>query len=231
MSASLASFAFVTLFYGIYTVLFSISLYFLVWRHKAADEAHKKGSIFRSVIFVSVILLFLVVTGITMVYRAFVGFGSIQHGTEAEIFFGDSAQSTEVALDIFLSFSMLIGDSLIVHRLWVVWSYSRRVLVVPVLSIIAFTIGSSISTNVDSRSTDIFSNPWLKVNTVLTLIANFYCTGTSVCSLVPLRLEVFITWRIWTVTSASILPGGNSLRVRKLWAVFFAATFAAKSNL
>ena len=53
------------LFYGIYSVLFFLSIYLFVHRYNAAHsiaDSHKRNSIFKSVVFGSAILLFVVVT-------------------------------------------------------------------------------------------------------------------------------------------------------------------------
>ncbi|KAJ6597959.1 hypothetical protein B0H10DRAFT_2086569 [Mycena sp. CBHHK59/15] len=217
IAVNLATLAIGSLFYGMYSVLFFISMYLLLRRYNATHTSHKSrkdGSIFKSMVFVSAIFLFLVVTAhwTTIVYRAFIAYVSLQHGAEAETFFNDHAQITEVVQASFLSLSIVIGDSLIIHRLWVVWSHSKIVLVVPVCNLFALT-----------GDIDVFSNPWLKLNTVLTLITNIYCTG-------------FITWKIWTITRLSMPSDGTNLRhflvivvesagFYAFWAVFFAVAY------
>lgn len=53
-----------TLFYGIYAVLFFLSVYLFVHRYNAAHStaSRKRNSMFKSVVFGSAILLFMVVT-------------------------------------------------------------------------------------------------------------------------------------------------------------------------
>ncbi|KAJ6612881.1 hypothetical protein B0H10DRAFT_2050829 [Mycena sp. CBHHK59/15] len=234
IAVNLATLAIGSLFYGMYSVLFFISMYLLLRRYNATHTSHKSrkdGSIFKSMVFVSAIFLFLVVTAhwTTIVYRAFIAYVSLQHGAEAETLFNDHAQITEVVQASFLSLSIVIGDSLIIHRLWVVWSHSKIVLVVPVCNLFALTVCTFISTNTTSHSIDVFSNPWLKLNTVLTLITNIYCTG-------------FITWKIWTITRLSMPSDGTNLRhflvivvesagFYAFWAVFFAVAYESKSNI
>ncbi|KAJ7473823.1 hypothetical protein B0H11DRAFT_1337151 [Mycena galericulata] len=229
MTVTFVSLAMSSLFYGLYVVLFALSVFILVRRRGTTRQSGKNASIWKSVVFVSAILLFLVITvhWITTMYRAFIAFVSVEDSTAAEIFLLDPRQPTDVIQDTFLSLSLLIGDFLIIYRLWIVWSFNTFVLVVPVLSATAFTVGSAISTDVASHSITVFSNPWLKINTSLTLITNVYCTG-------------FITWKIWEITRLS--PGGTNLRhfvvvvvesaaFYALWAVFFVIAFAAKSNV
>ncbi|KAJ6539833.1 hypothetical protein DFH09DRAFT_1176079 [Mycena vulgaris] len=232
-AVNLATLVIGTLFYGIYAVLFFISLYFLLRRYNATHTSHKSrtdNSLFKSTVFVSAILLFLVVTAhwTTIVYRAFMAYVTLQHATEAEAFFNDHSQLTSRVQDSFLALSILIGDALIIHRLWVVWS-SKLVLIVPIINLTALTVCSVVSANITWNGTDIFSNPWLELNSILTLITNIYCTA-------------FIAWKIWTITSQSMPSEGTNLRhflvitvesaaFYAFWAVLFAVAYGAKSNL
>ncbi|KAJ6455559.1 hypothetical protein C8R47DRAFT_996681 [Mycena vitilis] len=233
IAANLATLAVGSLFYGMYIILFFISMHLLLRRYNATHTSHKSSqtrSLFTSTVFVSAICLFLVVTA-----GCFIAYVALQHGNEAEAFFSDHTQLTEVIQNCFMLLSIVIGDSLIIHRLWVVWAHKKLVLVVPVVSLIALTgeceVGSFVSLNVTAHSTDIFANPLLKMNAVLTLLTNVYCT-------------VFITWKIWKITKASIssLASGTSLNhflvivvesagLYACWAVFFAVTYEIQSNL
>ncbi|KAJ7768796.1 hypothetical protein B0H16DRAFT_1518215 [Mycena metata] len=232
------------LFYGIYLVLFSISMYLLVRQHifaNASHEPHKEGPVLKSTVFVSAILLFAVITAhwTATIYRAFIGFVSIQVRFEAESVFSNFARPSAVAQDTFLALSFVVGDSMIISRLWVVWAHSKRVLVVPILTLTAFAVGCFISTSVVAHNPNIFSDPWLKYTPILTLITNVYCT-------------FFIGWKIWTVTRSSSPSGETNLRVRdismvdshsfdaalpadwinfRLWAVLFVVAFKTKLHL
>ncbi|KAJ7726152.1 hypothetical protein DFH07DRAFT_853132 [Mycena maculata] len=234
ISVNLTTLALSTLIYGAYAVLFFISMYLLVGKYDSTHTSHKSrqdGSIFKSLVFVSAILLFITVTAhwITLVYRAFLAFVVLQDGTEAEIFFGDQTQPSAVVSNSILALAILIGDAVIIYRLWVVWSYNKLVLVVPAFTLFAFTIVSSVSTYTTWRNSDVFANPWLKIDTVLTLITNVYCTA-------------FIAWKIWTITRITMPSDGSNLRhfliivvesagFYALWAVLFVIAYEFKSNL
>ncbi|KAJ7723129.1 hypothetical protein B0H16DRAFT_1599049 [Mycena metata] len=234
ISANFILFTTAGLFYGMYLVLFSISIYLLVRRHglaNASHQPHEKGPVLKSTVFISAILLFAVITAHSTItiYRAFIGFVSIQVRFEAESFFSNFARPSAVAQDTFLALSFVVGDSMIIHRLWVVWAHSKRVLVVPILTLTAFAVGCFISTSVVAHNPNVFSDPWLKYTPILTLITNVYCT-------------FFIGWKIWTVTRSSSPSGGTNLRhflvivvesaaLYALWAVLFVVAFETKSNL
>ncbi|KAJ7493092.1 hypothetical protein B0H11DRAFT_977434 [Mycena galericulata] len=229
ISANLLSFTIATLLYGMYTVLFIISMYLLLRRHATTQTHHK--TVFKSTVFLSAILLFLVITvhWVTTVYRAFVGFVSIQDKVEAEIFLSDLTRPIAVVQDTLLTLSFVVGDSLIIYRLSVVWSHYARVLVFPILSLTAYAVVVSLSTSVTARNSDVFANPWLKIAGFLTLVTTVYCT-------------VFMSWKIWITTRLSSGSGGPNLRhflaivvesaaFYALWAVLFVVAFEAKSNL
>ncbi|KAJ6462453.1 hypothetical protein C8R45DRAFT_1026811 [Mycena sanguinolenta] len=222
-----------TLFYGIYVVLFSISLYLLLRRYNTPHTSHKSPqpkSIFRSTVFVSAICLFVVVTAhwSTIVYQAFIAFLAYQQGAEAEAFLNDHTEIAAIVQNSLMPIAILIGDCLIIHRLWVVWR-SKLMLAIPLASLAGFTINSFISLIVYLDSPDVFANLLLKMNSLLTLLINVYCT-------------VFITWKIWAVTKTTMPSDGVNLRhfvviviesagLYAIWAVFFAVTYQVQSNL
>ncbi|KAJ7801526.1 hypothetical protein B0H14DRAFT_2895257 [Mycena olivaceomarginata] len=216
-SVNLATLAIGSLFYGMYSVLFAISMYLLLRRHTATNPSRKAASVFTSVIFLSAIVLFLVVTGhwTMIVYRAFLAFLSSQNGSETELFYLNNIQLTYRAMNILTTTSIVIGDALIIHRLWVVWAKSRLVVVFPICSVIAFIVGSGISTHRVELSKTIFSDPWLTASIIMTLVNNIYCTA-------------LISWRIWATTKLSIASDGINLR---FWVIFFTVTYQTNSNL
>ncbi|KAJ7740389.1 hypothetical protein B0H16DRAFT_57967 [Mycena metata] len=233
-SANLVLFTAAGLFYGMYLVLFFISTYLLVRRRggpTASHERRKRGSIFTSMLFLSAILLFVVITvhWIATVYRAFIGFVWTPTTSEAELYFNNLATPAAVIQDVFLALSYIIGDSMIIYRLWVVWTHNKLVLVVPIITLTAFTVVSSVSTSVVSHGRSVFDDPLLRYTPILTLVTNVYCTS-------------FIGWKIWTITRLSLPSGGTKLRhflvivvesaaLYALWAVLFLVAFETKSNL
>ncbi|KAJ7726157.1 hypothetical protein DFH07DRAFT_970605 [Mycena maculata] len=201
VSMQLASIALGSVFYGMYAVLFCVSMFLLVRRHNSPHTTHKSrenGSLFASMVFLSATLLFLIVTlhWSTLAYRTFAAFVSFRHGTEAEAFFGDHTQPTQVVQNCLFALAVPIGDSLIIHRLWVVWGYSTPIIAVPAIGTAFLTVGGSLAAYNNWRSPDVFSDPWLKYTTIMSLVCvytlalpvhasesdpvprtNFYCTG------------------------------------------------------
>ncbi|KAJ7768829.1 hypothetical protein B0H16DRAFT_1780869 [Mycena metata] len=207
ISANLILFTAAGLFYGMYLVLFCISTYLLV-RHlggpTASNKRRKRGSIFTFMVFLLAILLFVVITvhWIATVYRAFIGFVCTPTTSEAELYFNNLATPAAVIQYALLLLSSVIGDSMIIYRLWVIWTRNKLVLVVPILTLTAFTVVSSVTTSVVSHSRSVFDDPLLKYTPILTLVTNVYCTS-------------FIGWKIWTITritKLSLPSGGTKLR-------------------
>ncbi|KAJ7174855.1 hypothetical protein C8R46DRAFT_1347875 [Mycena filopes] len=197
------------------------------------SAAHSTGKVSNPALLPLSILLFVAVTvsWTAHIYRAFVSFETIQRNLKAEIDIADRSQPSALVEDSFISLCFVLGDSMIIYRLWVVWSHSKLILVIPVLTLTVFAIGSSISISVAARSSDILANSrwiWIKSLPSLNLITNIYCTS-------------FIGWRIWSVTRLSVAAGGSKLRhfltvvvesaaLYAIWIVF-AIVFATKSNV
>ncbi|KAF7367060.1 hypothetical protein MSAN_00965400 [Mycena sanguinolenta] len=234
LAVNLAALTCSSLFYGMFVVLFSTSMYLLVGRYIAnrSTRNSSQAPIFRSTVFIAAICLFCSVTAhwITTVYRAFLAFVYFEHGDAALQFYVDAAQVTELLQEGFLMVSILIGDSLIIHRLWVVWEHRAAIIVFPTCSLAALTICSAVSMYTTSRTgsgTDIFSNPWLTSTCILTLVTNVYST-------------VLITLKIWNITCVARPIGGSNLRgflvivvesaaLYASWAIFFAVTYQTRS--
>ncbi|KAJ7869886.1 hypothetical protein B0H14DRAFT_2726665 [Mycena olivaceomarginata] len=221
---NLATLALGSLFYGIYSVLFSISIYLFIRRHNAeytSPESRKNNSIYKSMVFLSAISLFAVVTThwLITVYGAFIAFRSFPSCPDSEISVNENSQLVlDTAQDSVLSAAIILGDSLITHRLWVVWSHKKLILVIPLLSLATLTITSSFSTYTNVHNPDVFSNPYLKVNTGLILLYVFclyrFHSGFFIQAIARTTIfcTAFISWRIWTVTRFSKLSEGNNLR-------------------
>ncbi|KAJ6615217.1 hypothetical protein B0H10DRAFT_2041773 [Mycena sp. CBHHK59/15] len=237
LSVNLATLACSSLFYGIFLVLFATSMYLLVGRYRVNHPSRtspKDRSVFLSTVFIAAICLFVAITAhwVTTVYRAFQAFILFQNGDFALEFYADTTQVTELIQEAFLMVSILIGDSLIIHRLWVVWNHNTLVVLFPICSLAALTMCSAVSMYTVSRrapAEDVFSNPWLTSNCVLTLVTNVYSTA-------------LITWKIWSITHVVRPIGGSNLReflvivvesaaIYASWAIFFTATYETRSNV
>ncbi|KAJ7758466.1 hypothetical protein DFH07DRAFT_1060354, partial [Mycena maculata] len=198
---NLLSAAIASLFYGMYFVLFCISMYLLV-RRCVLTNGNKYAPVFRSMVVISAVLLFCSVTAhwLVVFYRGVLGLVYFHNGSDPDLFYDDGSQVTDVALDALLAISILIGDFMIIYRLWVVWSHSKLVLVVPMCSLLALVVLSILSVLTTESMTETSGNDKLLTpDSVLTLLTNIYCTA-------------MITWKIWRVVRLCEPLNGTSLR-------------------
>ncbi|KAJ7655897.1 hypothetical protein B0H17DRAFT_1146351 [Mycena rosella] len=220
LTVNLALTALETLLYGIYLVLFVLSMYFLVQRE---NTAHANGSRPRSPVrylgFSFSVLLFVAVTGhwATTTSRIFFGFTQFQEdlgGINIADFFNNPSHPTRTVQSWFLTASVLFGEALIIHRLWVVWMRTTGVIVFPVCCLVTSTIGNILSVTFLTHNHDVYADKWLSINAYIILANNVYCTG-------------LIGWKIWSVTRISEVSKGSTSRSFGVIIVESAAIFAS----
>ncbi|KAJ7935966.1 hypothetical protein B0H13DRAFT_2463116 [Mycena leptocephala] len=217
-----------TLFYGMYFIIFVTSMQLLFGK---ARESGKYLPLLKTVVFISGCALFLAITAhwITTTVSTFQGFIYFQGGQSANVYFSDNGRATETLGDIFLGLSVLIGDSMIIYRLLVVWCYRKVVIIIPVLSMVGLLISYIITVQTTIHVKSIALDTGLIPSTVLTLVTNVYCT-------------VFIAWEIWWITSKCQVVGGLNLRnflailvesaaIYTSWVIYFTTCHQLDSNL
>ncbi|KAJ7122293.1 hypothetical protein C8R44DRAFT_705230 [Mycena epipterygia] len=110
-----------TLLYGIYLVLFFMSMYFLVRRYASTHSwTNKPRKPLRSPVFSFSIVLFLANTGhwVGTAIRTWLAFIRFQGDPECSVaFFNDPSHPTRVAQTWLLAVALIMGDGLIIHRL------------------------------------------------------------------------------------------------------------------
>ncbi|KAK7049110.1 hypothetical protein R3P38DRAFT_2504998 [Favolaschia claudopus] len=223
--ANLAGMAIGGPLYGVYFVLYVSSTYLLVRRSAGAHA----GPLYRSVIFIAGLVLFLAVTAnfFLSVIRPFLGF--IGHPAAPGAFFDDNSQITTTVQNIFASLAVLISDGIIIYRLWVVWGRNKYVIVLPCLTLLGLLIALILTVETTTHVDDISLDKGLTPGLVFTLTTNLYSTG-------------FISWKIWHITKASSSVTGSNLRdlltiivesaaIYTVWAVFYIVTHQINSNV
>ncbi|KAJ7477907.1 hypothetical protein B0H11DRAFT_2028686 [Mycena galericulata] len=215
-----------TLFYGMYCIIFATSMSLLFGRPGTSAK-----HILRSVVFVSGCALFIAITGhwIVTIIAIFQGFIYFQDGLAADIYFNDNSRMTETLTDIFLGVSVALGDGMIIYRLWVVWSYNKRVIIVPVLSLLGLIVTTSITVKTTTHVQSIASDTGLTALTVFTLVTNVHCTA-------------FISWKIWRITRSCMPEGGTNLQhflaivvesaaLYTAWIIYYSTCHQLNTNL
>ncbi|KAJ7130426.1 hypothetical protein C8R44DRAFT_775535 [Mycena epipterygia] len=197
-----------TLFYGMYFILFCMSVYLHFTRTTKGRRGRGVGSPITSMVFLSGCALFMFITAnwiLTMV-RIFGAFVYFQDGTNAGIYLDDKSQVSDTVGEVFLMLVLVIGDSMIIYRLWVVWSFNLRVIVIPVLSLLGLIVSLIIDIEAMSHLKNLAAGqeqtPLAQTNisqAAFTLATNVYCTA-------------FISWELWRISRYCQPVGGLNLR-------------------
>ncbi|KAF7355648.1 hypothetical protein MSAN_01482500 [Mycena sanguinolenta] len=212
----------------------SVESFLYVARYSKAGRGTSRMS---SPVFFWTYLSFSLITGhwILTVDRSFLAFVYFKNGTLPIAFYGDLSHITEVVKTGFVSAALVVGDTLIIHRLWVVWGRNIYVCIFPMCTMLGLAIcGGGITYQLSQYTVgeDIFvtaAGRWITSDTVFTLCTNVYCTA-------------LITWRIWR-NSRLVAPYGStnlnsllgilieSAALYTTWTLFFLISYQSKSNL
>ncbi|KAJ7029702.1 hypothetical protein C8F04DRAFT_744153 [Mycena alexandri] len=233
ISSVLATVALESFFFGVYLVVCATAVFLLLKRRAESKSANRQ-----IVVLFGTTALFLVVTGhwMTTIYRFFFAFVTFPvEGQDPMVFYADWAQPTEVLQTAFLMAALTIPDTLMVHRLWIIWGYNKKVVIFPLCTLVGLIISSVGVTyefsqysagNIDWA---LVADHWIIVDCVFTLCTNIYCTA-------------FMAYRIWR-TDKLIRPLGGptimyvlrvmveSAALAAAWGIFFIIAYGAQSNL
>ncbi|KAJ7199430.1 hypothetical protein GGX14DRAFT_699840 [Mycena pura] len=230
--ANLLSLTLASLFYGMYFVLFFASMYLFLNRGIGPRGSASTPLLMKSIIFISSCALFLAVTvnWVMVVYRNFLGFIFFEGGLGAATFFNSNAQISETVQNVFLSLSVAFGDSMIIYRLWVVWS-NLWIIIPPIMSLLGLLISLVITIIETPRLSTIAEDTGITPITVFTLVTNVYCTG-------------FISWKIYKISQAAkglvsspiSLPRVTAIIVESAaiytsWVIFYTVTHQLNRNV
>ncbi|KAJ7112661.1 hypothetical protein C8R44DRAFT_882421 [Mycena epipterygia] len=236
VAVSMATVVLESLLYGFLLIIFSTNLYLHIARYARPQEFSSRGGIWWNPIIISNIVIFATCTAhwIITVDRLFLAFlGSAGDPLQ---FYLDESQPTSVMNSILVIVAGLIGDAVIIHRLWLIWNRDFRVVFVPVLSWLgALTCGIAVPYLFTQSTPTInrFLTPagaWLTGSWALTTLMTIYCT-------------TFIAWRVWKTSRATAEEVGGGLlmpicviliesaAIWTTWTLFFATTLLTGSTL
>ncbi|KAJ6484065.1 hypothetical protein C8R45DRAFT_1099226 [Mycena sanguinolenta] len=163
--------------YGGFTVLFSTVVYLFATRGLIS---RKRPTFF---VFLALVGLFLAITAhwITSIYVLFLAFIHLGGGLPAEILYLTLSVPPELSQMSLAEVVLVITDSLMIHRLYVVYSFDRRVVIFPICVLILQVV-SGIHIIYDLSRETIFnfydkSNPWVTSSLVSSLVVSGYSTG------------------------------------------------------
>nr|GAT42671.1 predicted protein [Mycena chlorophos] len=177
--------------YGVYLVLFVISMYlFLHQRDPGRDAAaftrgigvprpslsRRVGGAARIPIILASFLLFSTTTTAysILVYRSFQGLLFFQGGPDA--YFLGVIDASATAQTTFFALSVVIGDFMILYRLWAVWR-TLYIIIPPALSVIGLFVSFIMYSGGAGKFTVSTLNTLITIGTIFILVTNIYCTG------------------------------------------------------
>ncbi|KAI3621494.1 hypothetical protein WG66_009421 [Moniliophthora roreri] len=152
LSAYLANVVVESFLYGVFLVLDIGSIIFIYF---PLNNVTKKGSNFRRAqvavkkpMFLGAIALFVTITGhwICTVLRLFRAV--VYSETGPLMYYVDVSQDLYIIKLGFVGASLIIGDSMLIYRLWAIWARNYYVIIIPVLALIGLIVcGVSLTRN------------------------------------------------------------------------------------
>ncbi|KAJ6539980.1 hypothetical protein DFH09DRAFT_1041832 [Mycena vulgaris] len=231
LPANLATLVLESWLYVILSLLFISTIYFLATRRTPAGHNQSTKHHFTSLVFLGVTSLFIVITAhwIVVIYQAFFAFIHLASATAEHAFYADLSQRSEIIKAILSFSSILIGDSLVIYRLWIIWGLNRYVVIFPMFTLIGIFVPligivhefTQLEPKLPAASFYKESNPWTATGFVLSLLTTVYSTA-------------FITFRISRVNSVKTASQSRlmsflsilveSAALQTLWLSFTAIT-------
>ncbi|KAI0353756.1 hypothetical protein OH77DRAFT_1522302 [Trametes cingulata] len=250
VSVNLASTSIEGALFGIFFALSVSSICLLV--HRRWKEVNSTSTtaipwqsafrgVWRSTLFGASLLFLLVITThwAIGIRRSFDAFLYYEGGESPSEYYTDLRHPLEVARTALLIFTLLIGDVVLVHRMWIVWN-RKHLIAVPPLVTIAGLLTSGIGVlhqfSTNSPTDTVFAKKitnWIIGVVVSTLVTKIYGT-------------IMIAFRIYqvnkTLRSTGLKSSGRSVleilmifiessTLSTAWTIFFAAAYASKSAL
>lgn len=193
--------------------------------------------------FLGAIVLFIGITGhwICTVMRLFAAQSTYKGGKAPLEYYSDISQGVYAIKTGFLEASLIVGDAMLVYRLWKVWNMNYWVIIIPsstLLGLIVCGVGLVNDFVHYPAGRSVFSSgtrAWVLGTGLFTLVTNLYSS-------------VLIAWPIWFTSRRTkstgitrVVESGNLTSILSIfiesallytsWTVVFIATYAAKSHI
>ncbi|KAJ7108367.1 hypothetical protein C8R43DRAFT_1114109 [Mycena crocata] len=230
VTASLVEAFFEVFLYGGCTVLFVTVIY--LFRSRRGISFDKMPAIW---VLLGLIIQFLAVTThwIVTIYQTFYAILSLEGGVQAEVFYNNQSTPTSVAQITLVAITSLITNVLVIHRLYVIYSRSLKVIICPIGFLLGQTVCESAIVYLFANS---FSGP-----TRYSLSNGWVTGGIALSILVCAYSSGMIWWRIRNVNKglnqfSERIHGGTQLMsilavivesaaLQTLWAIAILVTF------
>lgn len=240
---NLATICIESVLYGVFVVLLVVSLWLHIHqqqRHARPPPCGERRYTFITPVSVSSICMLVsnTVHWLAAVVRLFDAFVYFADGTQPLLYYADPSQPTEVVQSGALFFTGIVGDGMLIYRLWMIWGRSKSMIIFPMCTYIGLIVSGMLATYELTQlhiGDDVFvsaENCWLTSASVFTLCSKLYCTG-------------LIAWRIWTmggdtekmhvrgtrnlVRTVAIIVESGSLYT--MWTILFIVTYQAHLNV
>ncbi|KAF7353311.1 hypothetical protein MSAN_01519100 [Mycena sanguinolenta] len=236
LAAGLPSLILESCLYGIALILFSSTIYFRATRRTLASCRQTVKHHFISPVFIGATVLFLAATAhwIVDIYLTFLLFSKFNGPISKQALYASPTHGADIVEAASVFVAILVGDSLMIHRLWVVWGRNLRVLMFPICGlsgVLVMLIGVSYLFSQSKANSTFLDNaelkPWVATGFVLSLLTSVYCTG-------------FIAYRILKFNVRSTTNSGltfflailvESVALQTFWLIFTSTTNLASSSV
>ncbi|KAJ7832904.1 hypothetical protein B0H14DRAFT_2591845 [Mycena olivaceomarginata] len=215
LPANLATLIVESFLYGLLLLLFISTIYFLATRRTLAGTNQTTEHHFKSVVFLGVTALFIVVT--------------------IDAFYANLAQQPEVLKSVLLFIAVLLGDALVTYRLWIIWGQSRRIIIFPILTLLGVaTSAVGVILEITKWEPEVrgaaFINeekPWTGTAFVLSLLLYLLSHMESHEGDISLRISFDGKVALLNYLSGVL----NQYHFQWLWLIFAAMTLFSSSDL
>ncbi|KAJ6460315.1 hypothetical protein C8R45DRAFT_941870 [Mycena sanguinolenta] len=227
LDANISAAVLETLLYGAYAILAFYTLYLTVARnrerrrlsnceHEIPRNARSRSSLL-SPVGIGALALWIThwLLNVSRLYIAFKDYQVECLGPQK--FYSDHSQITEVLKCAFMVASVFIGDSLIIHHLWVVWAFRTRIVIVPSMTLagsVTFGIGLTYQLSTYGSDDNIFKGAF-----------RIWCTGICFSCLCT---SMYTTGGSNFHTRLETKP---DIAVSVIWGLFHTVAFESGSNL
>ncbi|KAF7289685.1 hypothetical protein HMN09_01331400 [Mycena chlorophos] len=231
--------------YGVYLVLFVISMYLFLHQRDRDAAASTRGigaprpSLSRRVggaaripiILASFLLFSTTTTAYSIsVYRSFRGLLFFQGGPDA--YFLGVIDASATAQTTFFALSVVIGDFMILYRLWAVWR-TLYIIIPPALSVIGLFVSFIMYSGGAGKFTVSTLNTLITIGTIFILVTNIYCTvGIAYRIITTAKLSkgiVRLSGERSTMYFLAIFV--ESAAIYTVWTIFFTILHLLNLNL
>ncbi|KAJ7686386.1 hypothetical protein B0H17DRAFT_1013604 [Mycena rosella] len=237
LPANLATLVLESCLYGILLLLFISTIYFLATRRTLAGSSRTAKHHFTSLVFIGVASLFVVVTAhwTVVIYQAFFAFIHLGNAVAEDAFYADLSQVSEI-IEVTLFFtSVLIGDALVIYRLWIIWGRNHYVVIFPMCSL-AGVLVTAIGIIYEFtkweprlRGAPFYdeSRPWTATGFILTLMTTLYSTTFIAFRILRVN-KIRTSFESGLTSFLTILVESAGLQM--IWLLFAAITQFATSD-